>query len=87
MDSFALARVWPEPGKCMWQATAHALSGGSASSAGGVVSHTFSANGQRVRKRHPDGGRMGLGASPLNGAWCVRRRGSIDGIAEMSARV
>ena len=71
----------------MWQATARDSSPGSASNAGGTLSHTRSAKGQRVRKRQPDGGLIGLGGSPVSGACIVRRRGSIDGIADSSARV
>src|SRR6185295_1186632 len=79
------ARLWPEPATRMWDATAPEPSTGKR--LGGTSSQTFSANGQRVRKRHPDGGLMGLGGSPLSGARRVRRRGSIDGMAESSACV
>ena len=50
------ARLWPEPGIRMWQATARNSSPGGASNTGDAVSHTASAKGQRVRKRHPEGG-------------------------------
>src|SRR4029077_7545631 len=83
----AAARLWPEPGTRMWQATARDTSPGGASMAGGTLSHTPSAKGQRVRKRHPEGGLIGLGGSPLSGALSVRRRGSIDGMADSTACV
>src|SRR5262249_4250476 len=81
------ARLWPEPGTRMWQATARSSSPGGASNAGDAVSHTASAKGQRGRKRHPGGGLVGFGGSPVSGALRVRRRGSIDGIADSSACV
>ena len=46
-----------------------------------------SANGQRVWKRQPDGGSIGLGGSPEIGGVSVLRSGSDDGIAASSARV
>ena len=48
---------------------------------------TLSANAQRVWKRQPEGGRIGFGGSPVSGASSVRRRGSIDGIADSNAWV
>jgi hypothetical protein len=47
----------------------------------------LSAKAQRVRKRHPAGGSIGFGGSPASGASIVRLSGSMDGIAENSARV
>ena len=61
--------------------------GPSVASVGGTAAHTASANWQRVRKRQPEGGLIGFGGSPLSGASLVRRRGSIDGIADNSAFV
>ena len=52
-----------------------------------VASHTASANGQRVRKRQPEGGSIGLGGSPVIGGSSIRRAGSIDGREASSARV
>src|SRR5476651_1102306 len=75
---------WPEPGTRMWQATA---CWPASASGGSIRAQTSSAKGQRVRKRQPDGGSMGLGGSPWIGASWVRLRGSIDGRAESSARV
>ena len=49
--------------------------------------HTPSANAQRVWKRQPDGGLIGLGGSPAIGASLVRLSGSSEGIAASSARV
>ena len=69
----------------MWQATDRPSSAGV--SAGGTVAQTLSAKSQRVRKRHPEGGLIGFGGSPLSGASVVRRRASIDGIAEIRALV
>ena len=42
------------------------------------AAHTASANGQRVRKRQPDGGSIGLGGSPVIGASSTRSSGSMD---------
>src|SRR6266849_3688553 len=81
------ARLWPEPGRFMWQATARPSSSGIADSVGGTAAHTASAKGQRVRKRQPEGGLIGFGGSPMSGATLVRSRGFIDGIAESSAFV
>src|SRR6185503_8775342 len=70
----------PEAGSTMWQAAAwRGLP--VANNAGLFSLHTFSANGQRVWKRQPDGGSIGLGGSPVIGASCVRRSGSSEGIA------
>jgi peptide/nickel transport system ATP-binding protein len=69
----------------MWQATWCPAS--SAPSKGSRAAHTFSANGQRVRNRQPEGGLIGLGGSPCSGGASVRCAGSMLGIAESSARV
>ena len=87
MRSPLAARLWPEPGTRMWQATARNSSSGGASNAGGTASHTSSANGQRVRKRQPGGRIDRIGRIAAQRRLVVRRRGSIDGIAESSARV
>jgi hypothetical protein len=46
-----------------------------------------SASAQRVRKRQPLGGSMGLGGSPESGGSVRRRLGFIEGRDESSARV
>ena len=71
----------------MWQATALLSSPGIANSAGGMAAQIASANGQRVRKRQPEGGLIGFGGSPVSGTAIVRCRGFIDGIADKSAFV
>ena len=58
------AAVWPEPDG-MWQATARDVASARRAA---TSAHSVSANGQRVRKRQPDGGLIGLGGSPLSGA-------------------
>ena len=40
-----------------------------------------------LTKRHPEGGSIGLGGSPVIGGVSVRRSGSDDGIAASNARV
>src|SRR5919107_3188256 len=45
------------------------------------------ANGQRVRKRQPEGGESGLGGSPKIGGRSRRIRGLATGAAARSARV
>jgi hypothetical protein len=84
-DHAAHARLCPEPDTSMWQATARPS--WPIVRVGGTSAQTASANGQRVRKRQPEGGLIGFGGSPLSGASIVRRRGSIDGIADNSAFV
>jgi len=71
----------------MWQATTCDCGLSQMPSAGSVVSHVLSANRQRVWKRHPGGGSMGFGGSPLIGDSTIRRAGSIDGRDANSARV
>ena len=60
---------------------------GTARSSGSRSPHAASACAQRVRKRPPEGGSIGLGGSPTIGAAAVRRRGSMLGIEASSARV
>ena len=69
------ALVWPEPRMRIWQATC--LRAGRRSAAARRLAQTSSANGQRVRKRQPEGGSIGLGGSPWIGASLVRLRGSM----------
>jgi hypothetical protein len=54
---------------------------------GAAFAQSGSANAQRVWKRQPDGGSIGLGGSPVIGGFSVRLSGSEDGIAASSARV
>ena len=61
----------------MWQAAAWPARVDVAS-AGSAAEQTPSAKAQRVWKRQPDGGLIGLGGSPASGASAVRRSGSMD---------
>ena len=49
--------------------------------------HLSCANGQRVWKRHPFGGSIGEGTSPLNGICVFSCVGSGTGIADNNAFV
>jgi hypothetical protein len=68
----APARLWPVAGSDMWQATLRTTPGSGAFNSGTAVSHTASENAHRVRKRHPEGGLIGFGGSPMSGASAVR---------------
>ena len=61
----------------MWQAARCEERSTQVPSAGILAAHTSSANGQRVRKRQPDGGLIGLGGSPVSGASSMRSSGSM----------
>ena len=69
----------------MWQATSYPARVGLG--AGILAEHTASAKVQRVWKRQPAGGSMGLGGSPASGAFSVRRSGSMDRSEPSSACV
>ena len=58
-----------------------------AASGGTSSAQIASAKAQRVRKRQPDGGLIGLGGSPVSGISVVRRSGSSVGFEANSARV
>ena len=75
----------PEPGVAIRQAARCA--GPTSASAGAVCAQSGSANVQRVWKRQPVGGSIGLGGSPEQRRLLVRRSGSIDGIEASSAVV
>ena len=60
----ATAFEWPEPATCIWQATSWRPV---SASRGSALAQTSSANGQRVRKRQPDGGSIGIGRIALDG--------------------
>jgi hypothetical protein len=66
------AAVWPVPNTVI---------------SGSSVAQRPIATGHRVRNRHPDGGEIGLGISPLSGAATIGRSGSGCGIDCRSARV
>jgi len=53
------------------------------------MAHTSAAAGQRVRKRHPDGGSTALGSSPLmaTAVFAFSLSGSGSGIVAMSPAV
>jgi hypothetical protein len=78
------AALWPEPGINMWQAAAWSPS---RVSGGSPATQHASAWAQRVWKRQPGGGLMGLGGSPVKVTCSPRRSGSIAGMAPSSARV
>jgi hypothetical protein len=61
--------------------------GDTSSSGGTTAAHCSAANGQRVRKTHPEGGLAGLGMSPVRICRVRALAGSGDGIAESNARV
>src|SRR5262249_28153061 len=65
-------RLWPEEAFSMWQAARCDERSTQAPIAGILAAHTSSANGQRVRKRQPEGGLIGLGGSPVSGASSTR---------------
>lgn len=54
---------------------------------GSTCAHSAMANGQRVRKRQPEGGFIGVGTSPVNTIRSLLSLGSGKGIAESSAFV
>jgi len=56
----------------MWQATARPVWVLGGFNAGSRRSQTGSAKTQRVRNRHPDGGLIGFGGSPVSGGATVR---------------
>src|SRR5215468_7379996 len=71
------ARLCPDEASHIWQATRCDARSIQVPIAGILRTHTSSANGQRVRKRQPDGGLMGLGGSPVSGASSTRSLGSM----------
>ena len=80
-------RATTSTGSGWWQATAWPTPG--STSSGTSSAHTSVAFQQRVRKRHPDGGSVGVGGSPSS---TMRRRprsisGSGIGAADSSAWV
>ena len=79
------ARLWPDVGSTMWHAAVW-RSLPVANRDGLFSAQRLSANAQRVWKRQPEGGLIGLGGSPVIGGSLVRLSGSSDGIAESSAR-
>src|ERR1043166_360154 len=80
------ARLCPEAGSTIWHAAVW-RSLPVANSDGLFALHRLSANAQRVWKRQPDGGLIGLGGSPAIGASLVGLSGSSEGIARGTARV
>src|SRR6185503_18518849 len=80
------ARLWPDVVSTIWHAAVW-RSLPVANRDGLLSLQTFSAKAQRVWKRQPEGGLIGLGGSPVIGGSLVRLSGSSDGIAESNARV
>jgi len=70
----------------MWHATACSVAPQDVS-AGSTRPHTSSANAQRVRKRQPGGGLIGLGGSPVRGDRSSFTSGSMVGRDASSAWV
>src|SRR6185503_9018398 len=81
------AAEWPEPATSIWQAATCESRSSHAPSSGDFTLHISSANGQRVWNRHPSGGSIGLGGSPVIGGSAIRLVGSIDGREPSNARV
>ena len=63
------------------------LVGRDARSSGTSSAHRWSARGQRVRKRQPEGGAIGDGGSPTATLSAGRTSGSGTGIASISSAV
>src|SRR5262249_17224281 len=81
------AGPWPDPGTSMWQAGEGPSTVSWEVSKGSTVAQHASAWGQRVWKRHPGGGLIGFGGSPVSVTCSPRPSGSMEGMAPSSARV
>ena len=78
----------PADGRRRDAGRAHRRRSSGAASGGTRSAQIASAKAQRVRKRQPDGGLIGLGGSPVSGISVVRRSGSSVGFeAKQRARI
>jgi hypothetical protein len=81
------ARLWPLDASSITQAAAWPTTSSAGANGGGCCEQTGSAKAQRVLKRQPGGGWVGLGGSPIKGGRVFRFAWPIDGRLASSAWV